>query len=484
MRWGAAGVLVLVLAAGCRRKDPPVPQRPGAEERAPAPATGLRERSIGELRRMLAGTDGARQVEACREIGRRREEGEAAIPELIVLLDADDPALPPAAAAALTAIGRPAVPAVASLLGKPGGSSKPGEILRGIGLPALEPLLDSIAGGGWRGASIVGEIVKSGDESTASMLLARYRKREPKLKAVLQHALTVLGPAASESLLRLLDSTDAADRLFAIRALAPLQLRGKELADAPHLAELAAFIKDPSVDVRRAAALALAGAADRYKHAPAALIEALSDPDRDVRWFALRPVARWSRDREAAAKAIFDAWQSDPDPVIRPEALEAFVECILADRAAGSHAAMDLATPLLSGEAGGRGFALLEKLLVVAPFEIPQKARTAAIYIDTLRNGTNAAIRAGAAPSVARACALDPAAAEALLDALARDPDRAVRVAVIRAFALADSMSVVDITGALREASKDRDPSVAAAAREALKNYPDPDGFPKPPAGK
>lgn len=47
-----------------------------------------------------------------------------------------------------------------------------------------------------------------------------------------------------------------------------------------------------------------------------------------------------------------------------------------------------------------------------------------------------------------------------------------------------DGASIVEITGALREAAKDRNPGVAAAAREALKSYPDPDEFPRAPERK
>lgn len=133
--------------------------------------------------------------------------------------------------------------------------------------------------------------------------------------------LVLSGPDALPGVRRGLDSSDAAVRRLATRAM-------DHLVDPAGLADLVRMLDDPDPGVRLEACHALA--CDRCKEhecrpdaahvLPKAIDVMVADPDPHVRAYAVELVGRWVHTSREAEAAVIRVRDHDPSPAVRKKA--------------------------------------------------------------------------------------------------------------------------------------------------------------------
>ncbi|MEW6058666.1 MAG: HEAT repeat domain-containing protein [Actinomycetota bacterium] len=212
-------------------------------------------------------------------------------------------------------------------------------------------------------------------------------------------------------------------------------------------------LDDPDASVRRAAARGLA----ELGHAASvpALSEVLSDPDRSVRLEAVRALA--GIDDHTAIPSLATA-ALDPEPDVR----EAAVRALGSMRMGGASADLVIDRVLeLGSEAAPRGGWLLQRIV---GFESFLERLGSLEPAERLRAVVSLATIGG------------PRAVDALIGSLG-DPDRSVRLGVLRALGELGDRRARDAVE--RTAHSDPVPEVAAAAREILRELPEPGDMPE-----
>jgi HEAT repeat protein len=319
-RLGAAEVLATMgatapLLRALQSDDPEARHHARVELGQEAPPEELL--SVAVLIEQLGAPEEGKRVCAARQLRRWGEQALPAIPALIEALGGSEERYP--ARQALVAIGRPAVPALLQLLAHPDAERRFEAIAALDDLaeadelwPALEPALHDPSSEVRRMA--MQALAQAGVQAIIPELLRALEDEE--LCGVAADALGKLGPAARVAVPRLFEMAREGDDTLesAVQALLELEeppasviavlterLRaggehfrevGDELGELLEkhpeqpIAELVAMLEIPDTQIRSGVIEALGQLRSRWEEALAPILQTLSDPDSEVRWFA------------------------------------------------------------------------------------------------------------------------------------------------------------------------------------------------------
>jgi HEAT repeat protein len=167
------------------------------------------------------------------------------------------------------------------------------------------------------------------DTTAAELRSPDLRRRVEALIRISEHGEEPLDGAVVDALVENLAAPSKEVARYAAGAIAAAGTRSPAI-----VARLSALLEDPQAAARWTAAYALSlidGALDMRACPP--LLDALSNPDGDVRWAALELVVRLGRIDQAAVRDRLLALQSDPDANARKMSLYALRDLGIRDPA-------------------------------------------------------------------------------------------------------------------------------------------------------